>query len=277
LDSFASQARFVHVEIDPSELGKNRRPDVALLGDARAVLQALLERMRYDGRPRMAWLERVAAMKSQFAAQVPLIVQGHLSAQHVVRELGRASPHDAVVVAGVGQHQMWAALHFGFRATHTWLTSGGLGAMGYALPAAIGAQATAPERAVVVIDGDGCFHMTSNELATAVHHRLPLKVFILNNGNMGMVRQWVDLFHDGRQVATDNAHLPSFARLAEAYGARGLEASTPEELARAIAEAFRHTGGPVVVDVRVAPHEDVYPMVPPGRSNSEFLLGAVKR
>lgn len=272
LEGFAPQAKMIHIDIDPAELGKNREPTVALCGDAKTVLMALLKLLP-AATPRPEWRRRIREAKAAIVKQSPTN-PAVLLAKDAVATIGRLAPKDAIVVAGVGQHQMWTALRFGFRTSHTWLTSGGLGAMGYALPAAIGAQFAAPERTVVVIDGDGCFHMTSNELATAVQHRLRLKIFIINNGNMGMVRQWIDLFHDRNQVAVDNGHLPSFARLADAYGARGIEVRHAADLEPAIAAALSHTGGPIVVDIRVAPDEDVYPMVPPGKSNSEFITGA---
>lgn len=275
LDGFAPEARLVHVDLDGSELGKNRQPEVGLQGDAKHVLGELLARLPEVPPSREAWSRRVREAKEAAAAPLPVGGGAYVPSARAVALLGRLAARDAVVVAGVGQHQMWTALHFGFRASHTWLTSGGLGAMGYALPAAIGAQLAAPHRQVVVVDGDGCMHMTSNELATAVRERLPLKIFVLNNGMMGMVRQWQDLFHGARHTGVDNGGLPSFARLAEAYGARGLRVERPEDAERVFREAFAYNDGPVLVEVPVDPNEHVYPMVPPGKANHEVVSKGV--
>ncbi len=268
--TFAPNAELVHVDIDPGQLGKIIEPALALHADAKQALEALL-----DGglgrRDRTSWRARITSLGKDSPSSSPdSSGEQRPSTRGLVEQLGTQTPEDAIVVSGVGQHQMFTALHFGFQPSHTWLTSGGLGAMGYALPAAIGAKIAAPEREVVVVDGDGCLHMTSNELATAVAHDLELRVFVVNNGSMGMVRQWQDLFFEGRQAASDNTHLPCFARLAQAYGARGIQVQAADDLEPAVEDAFAHEGGPVVVDVRVRPAEDVYPMVPPGSANHEF-------
>lgn len=271
LDGFAPNAELVHVDVDPTELGKNLEPSVGVEADARLALEALADGLGDDARDRSSWRDRAGKLWDEHPLEPGESGDGDVAPGRVLQQLGRRADEDAIVVSGVGQHQMWTALFFGFESSHDWLTSGGLGAMGYALPAAIGARLGAPERQVIVVDGDGCFHMTANELAIAQRLGLELTVFVLNNRSLGMVRQWQDLFHEGRRAAVDLDHVPSPAALAQAYGARGMVIDGQEELEEVVEAALEPAGGPTVVDVRIPARDDVYPMVPPGEPNHAFL------
>lgn len=270
-DRFAPQADLIHLDLDPDELGKILEPAVALQGDAGRGLALLSAELGPRAGACSAWRERARTLANGKQPPVPGPRRGRIAPQAVVDQIDRHADDDAIVATGVGQHQMWTALHFEFGPDNDLLTSGGLGSMGYGLPAAIGAHFAAPERQLVVVDGDGCLQMTGNELATAARFDVPVAVFVLNNAWMGMVRQWQDLFHDGRRAASSNHHVPSFAELAETYGAKGVEVSRPDELEPAVEAALAYEEGPVVVDVHVAEAENVYPMVPPGSANDEFL------
>jgi acetolactate synthase-1/2/3 large subunit len=193
----------------------------------------------------------------------------------VIEELHKHTGGDAVVVAGVGQHQMWASQFWGFEKPRTWINSGGLGTMGYAIPAAIGAKAGVPDELVIAIDGDGCFQMTMQELVTAAVEEIPVKIFVMNNGSLGMVKQWQKLFYNERYSATDlTNHTPDFVGLAEAMGCVGLRAERPEEVAPAIEKALAINDRPVVVEFKCDPDAMVFPMVPAGRSNDNVVLGS---
>ncbi|RMG55749.1 MAG: biosynthetic-type acetolactate synthase large subunit [Acidobacteria bacterium] len=282
LEEFAAEAKKIHVEIDPSEINKNVPVDLPILGDAKAVLQQLkpyLIEMRAKMPPewhdeRRAWITQIERWKREH----PLCYDDDeevIKPQRLIEEISRATRGDAIISVDVGQHQMWAAQFYRFKRPRTWLSSSGLGTMGFGFPAAIGAQMARPDQLVVAIVGDGGFQMTMQELATVAEHRLPVKVVIVNNAYLGMVRQWQQIFFNGRYSAVDLSLSPDFARLAEAFGIVGYRVTRPAALADTIEEAFS-IPGPVVLDVHVAPEENVYPMVPPGASIKEMIEGQYK-
>ncbi len=272
LDKFAPHAEVVHVDIDRSSLSKNVRAHVAIAGDARSVMRQLLKEIPGSGDTSRldAWWHRIAAWRTA----EPLRYERSAFAikpQQLCEELARVTCGGAIVVTDVGQHQMWLAQYYPFRAPRQSITSGGLGTMGFGLPAAIGAQLACPERQVIAFVGDGGIQMTAQELATAVHYRTNIKVVVMNNGYLGMVSQWQRKFYGGRYSAVDLEGSPDFVKLAEAYGARGLRATHPSELRDVLEEGFR-TPGVVLIDVNVAPEENVFPMVPPGAGLKEMVL-----
>ncbi|MFS8640174.1 MAG: biosynthetic-type acetolactate synthase large subunit [Symbiobacteriaceae bacterium] len=274
---FAPEAAIIHIDIDAAELGKVKAPRVAIAADARAGLEALLATLNRlpatEFGDRGPWLDRLATWKRDHPYRYDRnLAQHELLPQAVVEELHRATGGDAVVVTGVGQHQMWAAMFYGYRRPRQFLTSGGLGTMGYGLPAAIGAQLALPGAPVVCVDGDGSFQMNVQELATLAEWDLPVKVFIINNNAHGMVRQWQELFYEQRLSASLFLHQPDFVKLAEAYGVRGMRVKHPEELGAKVREALAHPG-PVVVECVVRQEENVLPMVPPGAALKEMIEG----
>jgi acetolactate synthase I/II/III large subunit len=279
LPHFAPHARIVHADIDPAEIGKNRHPDVAILGDLKATLtgltQALSTEIAADGPLDTAdWLAATSAWKRQFPLRYTQESGGALKPQYVVERLSALTGGDAIVVAGVGQHQMHAAQHYSFTRPRSWINSGGAGTMGFAVPAAMGAQVGRPGETVVAIDGDGCFQMTAQELATCAIEGLPIKVLIFNNGFLGMVRQWQELFYEERysQVELGQA-IPDYVKLAEAYGCYGLRCESADEVDAVLEKALSATDVPAVVDFRVHDREGVFPMVPAGKPNDEIVLG----
>ena len=279
LDAFAPKARIVHADIDPAEIGKNRVPDVPIVGDVRQIAQALVaayrEAVATDGPGDTAgWLRATAQWKQRFPFRYQQQPGGPLKPQLVVERLSHLTGGDAVVVAGVGQHQMYAAQFFRFNRPRSWINSGGLGTMGFAVPAAMGAKVARPEELVVAIDGDGCFQMTAQELATCTVERIPIKVFILNNAHLGMVRQWQELFYDERYSEVELGwNVPDYVKLAEAYGCVGLRCDRAEDVDATIGKALAVESVPAVVDFRVDSHEGVFPMIPAGRANDEIILG----
>jgi acetolactate synthase-1/2/3 large subunit len=279
LPHFAPHAQIVHADIDPAEIGKNRRPDVAIIGDLKPTLtgltRALGERISADGPLDTAdWLATTAAWKERFPLRYAQESGGPLKPQYVVERLSALTGGDAIVVAGVGQHQMHAAQHYSFTKPRSWINSGGAGTMGFAVPAAMGAQVGRPGELVVAIDGDGCFQMTNQELATCAIEGLPIKVLIFNNGFLGMVRQWQELFYDERysQVELGQA-IPDYVKLAEAYGCHGLRCESADEVDAVLEKALSANDVPTVVDFRVHDREGVFPMVPAGRPNDDIVLG----
>jgi acetolactate synthase I/II/III large subunit len=279
IEQFAPQAEVIHVDIDPSSISKNVKVHIPIVGDARRVLTQLVEAVREEGAGQANWIGREA--REQWLRQLAQWQQKHpfryewddelIKPQYVVEEISNLTKGEAIVVTGVGQHQMWAAQHYRFRHPRHWLTSGGLGTMGYGLPAALGAQVGRPDRLVVLIDGDGSFVMNSQELATVVENQLPVKSVIINNGGHGMVRQWQDVIYGGRFQSIDLSASPDFVKLAEAYGAVGIRASKPNEVVPALEKAFA-IPGPVVVDVMVDRDELCLPMVPAGGANKDMIL-----
>jgi acetolactate synthase I/II/III large subunit len=275
---FAPNAKVVHVDIDPAEIGKIRFADVPIVGDARDVLADLIpafdEAARGGGPDLADWWKRLESLRKQYPLGYAPTDDGLLSPQQVIERIGQLSGPEAIYAAGVGQHQMWAAQFIGYQRPNAWLNSGGAGTMGYAVPAAMGAKVAQPERLVWAIDGDGCFQMTNQELATCTINNIPIKVAIINNSSLGMVRQWQTLFYDGRHSFTDlntgaeTAMIPDFVKLAEAYGALGIRVTKEEEIDKAIQLAIETNDRPVVIDFVVSRDAMVWPMVPQGVGNS---------
>ncbi len=279
LADFAPRAKVVHADIDPAEIGKNRHPDVPIVGDLRATLAGLTDSLAAviaeDGPPDTgAWLRGIDDWKRRFPLRYTQEADGPLKPQHVVERLSALTGGEAVVVAGVGQHQMHAAQHFSFTRPRSWINSGGLGTMGFAVPAAMGAQVGRPGELVVAIDGDGCFQMTAQELATCAIEHLPIKVLIFNNGFLGMVRQWQELFYEERYSEVElGTAIPDYVKLAEAYGCLGLRCDRADDVDAVLDKALANSDVPTVVDFRVHDREGVFPMVPAGRPNDEISLG----
>jgi acetolactate synthase-1/2/3 large subunit len=277
LSSFAPDAQVIHADIDPAEIGKNRHADVPIVGDCKAVIADLIEEIDREldgGRAGdyEAWRQRTADWKQTFPVGYTTDDDGSVAPQFVLEKLSEIAGPEATYVAGVGQHQMWAAQFIDYERPNAWLNSGGLGTMGYAVPAAMGAKVAEPDRVVWAIDGDGCFQMTNQELATCVINDIPIKVAIINNSSLGMVRQWQTLFYDKRYSNTDlhtsvGQRVPDFVKLAEAYGCVGLRCERPEDVESTIREAMAINDRPVVVDFVVHRDAMVWPMVPAGVSN----------
>jgi acetolactate synthase I/II/III large subunit len=269
LSSYAPAARKIHVDIDPSEINKNVKVDLALIDDVARVLEALSTRVR--PRPRKAWTDRIAALKGDSAVRdiQNLPDDGHLYAAHVIHDLWRLTDGRALVVTDVGQHQMWEAQYYKHDHPRKLVTSGGLGTMGFALPAAIGARFAQPGDEVWVIAGDGGFQMTACELATCAQEDIKVNIAIINNGYLGMVRQWQQFFYEGRYVATP-MRSPDFVKLADAHGLTGLRVTRRSEVADAVARAQR-TPGTVVIDFRVEQEDSVYPMVASGADLADMI------
>jgi acetolactate synthase-1/2/3 large subunit len=271
LDKFAPHAEIVHVDIDRSSLSKNVRAHVAIAGDARSVMRQMLAQLGQEGAPVLhLWWEQIHGWQRHEPLRYERSVDA-IKPQMLCEELALATNGGAIVTTDVGQHQMWLAQYYPFREPRQSITSGGLGTMGFGLPAAIGAQFAFPDRQVVAFVGDGGFQMTAQELATAVHYGTNTKVVVMNNNYLGMVRQWQEKFYAGRYSEVDLNGGPDFVKLAEAYGARGLRATHPAELRDVLDEGLR-TPGVVVMDVNVTQEENVFPMVPPGAGLKEMVL-----
>jgi acetolactate synthase-1/2/3 large subunit len=272
--SFAPAARVIHVDVDPAEIGKVRAADVPIVGDAGRVLEQLIEAWGdRDAPDRSAWLETLRTWQRDFPLRYQQSPDGPVKPQFVVEELYRITGGDAIVVSGVGQHQMWASQFWKYDRPRRWINSGGLGTMGFAVPAAIGAKAGMPGELVYAIDGDGCFQMTFHELITAAVDRIPVKIAVFNNGAHGMVTQWQRLFYGGRLSASQLGDVVDYVKLAEAMGCAGLRAETPDEVAPAIEKSLAIDDRPVVVEFVVDRAEMVFPMVPAGGSNDDVILG----
>ncbi len=278
LDSFAPEAKVIHADIDPAEIGKNRHADVPIVGDVKAVITDLIAALRHDGAPESIdigdWWEYLRGVQSTYPLSYGPQSDGSLSPEYVISTLGSIAGPDAVYVAGVGQHQMWAAQFISFENPRTWINSGGLGTMGFAIPAAMGAKIARPDAEVWAVDGDGCFQMTSQELATCAIEGAPIKVALINNGSLGMVRQWQSLFYQERYSQTDLAthshHIPDFVKLAEALGCVGLRCEREEDVVDVIKAARAINDRPVVIDFVVGADAQVWPMVAAGTSNDEI-------
>ncbi len=280
LDGFAPEAKVIHIDIDQAEMGKNRIPDVELLGDARQVLGELAQLLGpaavAEGQARQTWLALLDQWRRAHPFRYLQQASGPLKPQYVIERLHALTLGDATVTAGVGQHQMWTSQLWRFEQPNRWANSGGLGTMGFAIPAALGAKAARPKDLVLAIDGDGCFQMTSQELATSVAEDLPIVVAIINNGHLGMVRQWQQMFHRGRHSQVHLGHeLPDYVRLAESYGCIGLRARSPEQVDAVITRALNAGQRTVVIDFQVDAEELCYPIVPTGKTNDEMDLGPV--
>ena len=278
VSAFAPDAKVIHVDIDPAELGKVRRPDVPIVGDCRLVIEELVHAVRAErAKHEFPSLEPWWAQLHEWQERYPLHYEqeegGPLKPQLCVDALRDNCPDDTIVVVGVGQHQMWTSQRWTFRYPYTFVVSGGLGTMGFAVPAAIGAKVGCPSRMVWAIDGDGCFQMTAQELVTASAERIPIKVGILNNAYLGMVRQWQELFYEERYSEVYlSPDLPDYVKWAEAMGCVGFRVDTPEDVVPTIEKANEIDDRPVVVDFRVDYREKVYPMVPAGASNDDIIL-----
>ncbi len=276
IDAFSPGSRKIHIDIDPSSIGKVVRTEAGLVGDAGEVTAQLLELWRARGGADLArlkpWWRRIEGWRSRNGFGYRPSAE-EIKPQHAIQRLAALTRgRDVRISTEVGQHQMWAAQFFPFEEPNRWMTSGGLGTMGYGLPAAIGVQVAHPESLVIDIAGEASIQMNIQELATALQHRLPVKVFILNNQWMGMVRQWQSLLHGGRYSHSYSESLPDFVKLAEAYGALGLRAERPEALDDAIRRMIDHPG-PVVLDCHVSKDENCFPMIPSGKAHNEMLLG----
>ncbi|MEU4415148.1 MULTISPECIES: acetolactate synthase large subunit [Nocardia] len=283
LDSFAPDAKVIHADIDPAEIGKNRHADVPIVGDAREVIVELIETLKADPQSGAAplltlteWWAYLSGIRENYPLGWKTPSDGSVSPEYVIETLGRLAGPEAVYCAGVGQHQMWAAQFIKYENPRTWLNSGGLGTMGYAVPAAMGAKMGAPEKEVWAVDGDGCFQMTNQELATCAIEGVPIKVALINNGNLGMVRQWQTLFYEQRYSNTDlgthSLRIPDFVKLAEALGCVGIRVEKESEVEDAIRQAQAITDRPVVIDFIVGKDAQVWPMVASGTSNDEIMF-----
>ena len=280
LSTFAPDAAIVHADIDPAEISKNRVADVPIVGDCREVIAQLATavRVEYEAGHRAdltGWWKMLDGWRSTYPVGYEWPADGSLAPQYVIERLGGVAGPEAIYVAGVGQHQMWAAHFISFENPYTWLNSGGLGTMGYAVPAAMGAKLGRPDATVWAVDGDGCFQMTNQELATCALEGVPIKVAVINNGSLGMVRQWQTLFYGERYSNTDlgthKHRVPDFVRLAEALGCVGLRCESREDVDLVINKAMEVQDVPVVVDFVVGQDAQVWPMVPAGTSNDEIL------
>ena len=281
ISTFAPNATIVHADIDPAEIGKNRHADVPIVGDLKEIITDLLPELAREqaqhGKPDLAgWWRQIDGWRETFPLGFTEPEDGHLAPQHVIKRLGELAGPEAIYVAGVGQHQMWAAQFINYQRPGQWINSGGLGTMGFAVPAAMGAKVGAPDRTVWAIDGDGCFQMTNQELATCAINEIPIKVAIINNSSLGMVRQWQTLFYESRYSNTDlhtghgTARIPDFVKLAEAYGCAGLRCDTAADVDSTIKRAMEIDDQPVVVDFTVSRDAMVWPMVAAGVSNDEI-------
>jgi len=278
LSTFAPNAKIIHADIDPAEIGKNRHADVALIGDLKNILKALnpatkaaLAKSAPDLTP---WLNEAYGWRKKFPLGYDKPADGSVSPQYVIERIGKISGPDTIFAAGVGQHQMWASQFIGYEKPRTWLNSGGLGTMGYAVPAAMGAKVGAPDTTVWAIDGDGCFQMTNQELVTCALNNIPIKVAVINNESLGMVRQWQTLFYNQRYSNTDlhSKRVPDFKLLAEAMGCVGMRCEKPEDVDKTIEAAMAINDRPVVVDFNVHRDAMVWPMVAAGTSNDDITV-----
>jgi acetolactate synthase-1/2/3 large subunit len=278
LSTFAVNAKVIHADIDPAEIGKNRFADVAVLGDLKNTISALIPALKSalaKNQPDLTpWLNQMNSLRAAYPLGYDKPSDGTLSPQYVIERLGKISGPDAIFAAGVGQHQMWASQFVSYENPRTWLNSGGLGTMGYAVPAAMGAKVGAPDTTVWAIDGDGCFQMTNQELVTCALNNIPIKVAIINNESLGMVRQWQTLFYEGRYSNTnlESKRIPNFPMLAEAMGCVGLSCEREEDVDATIEKAMGINDQPVVIDFRVHRDAMVWPMVAAGTSNDDIMV-----
>lgn len=276
--TFAPNAEVVHIDVSPSNIGKIRAANISLVADAKTALKAIAEKLKNysqaelaaSNKKREAWWTKIR----DWQTGVPLVCENsetEIKPQQVIEQLYQATNGDAVIVTDVGQHQMWAAQFYPFKRSRQWLTSGGLGTMGFGLPAALGAQLALPQTQVVAVVGDGGFQMTNQEITTAVQYGIPLKVLIMNNGYLGMVRQWQEMFYERAYSEVDLSVSPDFVKLAEAHGAQGLRATTPAELKEVLEKGLSHKGV-TIMDVVVSKEENVFPIVPTGGNTRDMIL-----
>lgn len=278
VDDFAASAKVIHVDVDPAEIGKVRNADVPIVGDARRVLAALNDRVRelrqhHPAPQRTDWFAQLDEWRRDYPFAYEQHEDGPVKTQYFIERLHALTGGEAVITAGVGQHQMWASQFWGFSKPDNWINSGGLGTMGFAIPAAIGAKAARPDDLVYTLDGDGCFQMTFQELITASTEDIPIKVAVFNNGGYGMVQQWQHLFYGGRLSASHLGHdVPDYPKLAEAMGCVGLQVTHPEDVDVTIEKSLAVEDRPVVVEVVVDPNEMCFPMIPAGGSNDNIVM-----
>ncbi|MCT1910602.1 acetolactate synthase large subunit [Brachybacterium paraconglomeratum] len=283
LDSFAPGAKIIHADIDPAEISKNLVADVPIVGQAGQIAKALTEELRArlaesDPRDYEGWWGTLDMLRENYPLGWTATEDGFTAPQKVISRIGAISGPDSIYVAGVGQHQMWSAQFVQYENPRTWINSGGLGTMGYSVPAAMGAKVGMPEKTVWSIDGDGCFQMTNQELATCVINDIPIKVAVINNSSLGMVRQWQNLFYDQRYSNTElntghgSRRIPDFVKLADAYGCAGLRCERDEDIDDTIRQAMEINDRPVIVDFTVSADAMVWPMVPAGVSNDEIQI-----
>jgi acetolactate synthase-1/2/3 large subunit len=280
LDGFAPDAKIIHVDIDPAELGKVRRPDVPIVGDCRLVIEELIKAIKdllHGGESfpdRQAWHSTISGWQEKFPMAYEAQQDGDaLKPQMVLEHLRDSCPEDTILCSGVGQHQMFASQYWKFNHPYTWVNSGGLGTMGFSVPAAIGAKVGRPDKMVWAVDGDGCFQMTAQELTTASLERIPVKVAILNNSYLGMVRQWQEMFYDERYSEVYlSPDTPDYVKWAEAMGCVAFRVESPEEVQPTIDKANEIDDRPVVVEFRTDSREKVFPMVPAGATNDDILV-----
>jgi acetolactate synthase-1/2/3 large subunit len=279
LDGFAPGAKVIHVDVDPAELGKVRRPDVPIVGDCRNVIERITTAVKADQAKRewpdlAPWRATVRGWQIEHPLHYDQPEDGPLKPQYVIEELRAQAPDDTILASGVGQHQMWASQHWRFEHPYTWVNSGGLGTMGFSVPAAIGAKVGCPDKTVWAVDGDGCFQMTAQEMVTAAAEKIPVKIAILNNAYLGMVRQWQELFYEERYSEVYlSPDLPDYVKWAEAMGCVGFRVEDPSDVAPTIEKANAIDDRPVVIDFRTDYREKVYPMVPAGSVNDDVILG----
>ena len=279
LESFAPNAAVIHADIDPAEIGKNRMADVPIVGDLAEILPELITAVEVEqasgkAGDYAAWWSLLNRMRDTYPLGYETFADGTLAPQYVIERLGKIAGPEAIYASGVGQHQMWASQFISYENPNTWLNSGGLGTMGYAVPAAMGAKVGCPDKTVWAIDGDGCFQMTNQELATCAINDIPIKVALINNGNLGMVRQWQTLFYNERYSNT-NLHtfrIPDFVKLAEAYGCYGLRCESADDVYATIEKAMTMNDAPVVIDFVVHKDAMVWPMVAAGTSNDDIMI-----
>jgi len=278
LATFAPHAEIIHIDIDPSNIGKIKKAHISLVADAKTALSKIAEKLQNADKPEIAdgeakresWWNKL----NEWRNSVPFSCEystTEIKPQHLIEELYRVTNGDAIIVTDVGQHQMWAAQFYPFKRVRQWLTSGGLGTMGFGLPAAMGAQLACPQHQVVAVAGDGGFQMTNQEIITAIQYKIPLKVVIMNNGYLGMVRQWQEMFYDRAYSEVDLSISPDFVKLAEAYGAQGLRAEKPEDLRRVLEEGLSFKGV-TIFDIVVSKEENVFPIIPAGQDTRNMIL-----
>jgi len=270
--NFAPHAKVIHLDIDAAEIGKNVDVDVPIVGDVKEILQGLLPRLQ-PGPDLKEWHETIERWKDEYPLCYEGSTEGRIPPQHVIEKISELTNGEAIITTEVGQHQMWTSQYYKFRYPRSFISSGGLGTMGFGFPAAIGAKIACPDKTIIDIAGDGSIQMNIQELGTAVQYKLPVIICILNNHYLGMVRQWQGLFYGGRYSHTDMTQQPDFVKVAEAYGAVGIRVKCAEEVEEALQKALQVTDRPVVIDFWVDRNTNVYPMVPPGEALSNMLGG----